>query len=176
MKPKIKIVVSKYHYNDVTERMLDTAKEHYVNSNLNFDVSHVPGSFEIPFEIARSIKEDTIRNEDSIGSFKQKGIKEIRDNIVQMAKLSQLNLDNQSIFSGYLALGCVIKGKTINHEAISTSIFTNLQRISIENVIPIGNAIFNANNLKEAKEKCINCTSHAINTLSILMNLKNEKK
>ena len=53
-------------------------------------------------------KEDTIRNEDSIGSFKQKGIKEIRDNIVQMAKLSQLNLDNQSIFSGYLALGCVI--------------------------------------------------------------------
>ena len=70
MKSKIKIVVSEYHYNDVTERMLDTAKEHYVNSNLNFDVSHVPGSFEIPFEIARSIKEDTIRNEDSIGSFR----------------------------------------------------------------------------------------------------------
>ena len=40
--------------------------------------------------------------------------------------------------------------KTINHKAISTAIFTNLQRISIENNIPIGNGVFNANNLEEA--------------------------
>ena len=79
---------------------------------------------------------------------KEKEKKEIRDNIVQIAKLSQLNLKNQCMYSGYLALGCIIKGKTVNHEAISTSIFTNLQRISIENIIPIANGIFNANNIE----------------------------
>ena len=68
-----------------------------------------------------------------------------------MEKLSQLNLNNKCIYSGFLALGCIIKGKTINHQAISTSIFTNLQRIGIENIVPIGNGIFNANNMDEAQ-------------------------
>tara|TARA_B100000315_G_scaffold107851_1_gene98955 strand:- start:145 stop:423 length:279 start_codon:yes stop_codon:yes gene_type:complete len=91
-----------------------------------------------------------------------------------MAKLSQLNLNNQPIYSGYLALGCIIKGKTINHQAISTAIFTNLQRISVENTTPIGNGIFNANDMKEAKKKFNKCTYHAVETLLLL--LQNEKK
>ena len=83
-----------------------------------------------------------------------------------MDKLSQLNINNQCIYSGFLVLGCVIKGKTINHEAISTSIFTNLQKISIENLMPIGNGIFNANSLKEAEEKYSKCTLQAIGVIN----------
>jgi 6,7-dimethyl-8-ribityllumazine synthase len=89
-----------------------------------------------------------------------------------MAKLSQLNIDKQCIYSAYLALGCIIKGKTINHEAISVSIFTNLQRLSIENTIPIGNGIFNANNIKEAEEKAIKCAIQASNVLKSFINDK----
>ena len=83
-----------------------------------------------------------------------------------MAKLSQLNLNNEPIYSGYLALGCIIKGKTVNHHAISTSIFTNLQKISIESLIPIGNGIFNANNRKEAEKKYSYSAKQAINVLN----------
>ena len=54
---------------------------------------------------------------------------------------------NLATYESFIALGCIIKGKNINHEAISTAIFTNLQRISIENNMPIGNGIFNANNI-----------------------------
>ena len=164
MRQIIKIVHSNYYYDEVIKDMLEYAQKKLYAHQLV--ITGVPGSFEIPFEIARSIKEDT---EDKVyPSFKEKGKKEIRDNIVQMAKLSQLNI-NQGIFSGYLALGCIIKGKTINHEAISTSIFTNLQRISIEHVIPIGNGIFNANNLEEAKKKYMKCTQQALQVLEKLL-------
>ena len=167
MKPKIKIVYSMYYFKEVIEPMLEFTQK---NKNFNFDTYPVAGSFEIPFEIARSIKEDTISDESKIGSFKGKGKEEIRDNIVQMAKLSQLNLNNEPIYSACLALGCIIKGKTINHHAISTAIFTNLQRISIENLMPIGNGIFNANSIEEAHKKNIKCTKQAI---SALMNIPN---
>lgn len=166
---KIKIVYSNYYVDEITLAMLDISKKQLKNHRIDFDIVGVPGSFEIPYEIARSIKEDTINNQSQTESFKGKDKEKIRDNIIQMAKLSQLNLNNQPIYSGYLALGCIIKGKTINHQAISTAIFTNLQRISIENTIPISNGIFNANNIAEAKEKLSECTIHAIDTLLMLI-------
>ena len=174
MKQRIKIVYSNYYFDELTSSMLDVSKRQLKNHKIGFDIIGVPGSFEIPYEIARSIKEDTINNQSQTESFKGKDKEKIRDNIIQMAKLSQLNLNNQPIYSGYLALGCIIKGKTINHQAISTAIFTNLQRISVENTTPIGNGIFNANDMKEAKKKFNKCTYHAVETLLLL--LQNEKK
>ena len=168
---KIKIVYSNYHP-DIMSRYGDYVKKELNKSLLEYDTIAVPGSFEIPYEIARSIKEDTINNEYKIGSFKGKEKKEIRNNIVQIAKLSQLNLKNQCMYSGYLALGCIIKGKTVNHVAISTSIFTNLQRISIENIIPIANGIFNANNKNEALKKYSKCTKQAIDVLNKFLKYK----
>ena len=163
---KIKIVYSNYYFDELIKDMIVVAEKKLKSLQIDFDIIGVPGSFEIPFAIAKSIREDTTSNQDtSLSSFKTKGKKEIRDNIVQMAKLSQLNLSNKCLYSGYLALGCIIKGKTINHKAISTAIFTNLQRISIENNIPIGNGVFNANNLEEAIKKFTPCTSQAIKVL-----------
>ena len=163
MKPKVKIVYSLYYFKEVIEPMLKLAQKKLNVSE--YDTFSVAGSYDIPFEIARSIEEDTTDRKENISSFKGKGEKEIRENIVQMEKLSQLNLSNKCIYTGFLALGSIIKGKTINHEAISTSIFTNLQRISVENTIPIGNGIFNANNMEEAKEKNLKCTEQAIQAL-----------
>ena len=166
MKKKVKIVYSTYYYDEIIKSMLDLSKKILTKSSIDFDTIDVPGSFEVPFEIARSIKEDTVDKKDTVVSFKGKDKKKIRDNIVQMAKLSQLNLNNEPIYSGYLALGCIINGKTVNHHAISTSIFTNLQKISIESLIPIGNGIFNANNRKEAEKKYSYSAKQAINVLN----------
>ena len=166
MKPKIKIVYSSYYRSQITLPMLKHVKKYL---KFDYDTLCVEGSFEIPFAIARSIKEDKTSNEVKLSSFKGKEKEKIRENIIQMTKLSQLNLDNQCIYSGYLALGCIIKGKTINHEAISTAIFTNLQRISIENNMPIGNGIFNANNIDEAKKKYKKCANQAVNVIHNLV-------
>ena len=169
MKTKIKIIYSNYYLDEITSKMLDICKKKLKDSQIDYDFSEVPGSFEIPFEIARSIKEDTKDNEKQLGTFEGKDKKKIRDNILQISKLSQLNLNKQPKYAGYLALGCIIKGKTINHKAISTSIFTNLQRISIEIIMPIGNGIFNANNMQEAKNKLHKSTQHAVETLLMLL-------
>ena len=88
MRQIIKIVYSNYYYDEVIKNMLKHAQKK-LNAH-QLVITGVPGSFEIPFEIASSIKEDT---EDKVyPSLKEKGKKEIRDNIVQMAKLSQLNI------------------------------------------------------------------------------------
>ena len=71
MKPKVKIVYSLYYFKEVIEPMLKFAQK-----KLNVsedDTISVPGSYDIPFEIARSIKEDTIDTKDNITSFKGKG-------------------------------------------------------------------------------------------------------
>ena len=52
---------------------------------------------------------------------------------------------------------------------------TNIQKISVDNVMPISNGIFNANNLNEAKTKYEKCTSNAVNVLNKLVNYDGKK-
>ena len=170
MKKIIKIICSNY-YSLISNEMIKIARKEL--SKYDCKIIEVPGCFEIPYMIAKSLKEDKSENLNNIYSWKGKKKNEIRNNIIKITKLNQLNLDNQNIYSGYLALGCIIKGKTINHEVISLSIFSNIQKLSIKNIIPIGNGIFNANNLKEAKLKLNDCTKQAC---KVLNNFIDEKK
>tara|TARA_Y100000817_G_C16832800_1_gene534287 strand:- start:1013 stop:1438 length:426 start_codon:yes stop_codon:yes gene_type:complete len=62
-------------------------------------------------------------------------------------------------FDGFIALGCVIKGKTPHFNLISTSTFNIIQKLSINFNKPIGNGIITALNLKQAFER-----SNIINT------------
>ncbi len=57
-------------------------------------------------------------------------------------------------FDGFIALGCVIKGKTPHFEFISKSTFNSILEISIKYNKPIGNGIITSFNLKQAKERC----------------------
>ena len=72
MKPRIKIVYSNYYLDELILSMLDLSKKQLKNYKIDFDIIGVPGSFEIPYEISRSIKEDTINKQTQIGSFKGK--------------------------------------------------------------------------------------------------------
>ena len=56
MKKKVKIVYSTYYYDEIIKSMLDLSKKILTKSSIDFDTIDVPGSFELPFEIARSIK------------------------------------------------------------------------------------------------------------------------
>ena len=57
-------------------------------------------------------------------------------------------------FDGFIALGCVIKGKTPHFKFISKSTFKAILEISIKYNKPIGNGIITSFNLKQAKERC----------------------
>ena len=56
-------------------------------------------------------------------------------------------------FDGFIALGCVVKGKTPHFDLICNSVFNSILQISISFNKPIGNGIITCLNLNQAKER-----------------------
>ncbi len=56
-------------------------------------------------------------------------------------------------YDGFLALGCVIKGKTPHFDFISKSTTDAIMLLSINNKKPIGNGIITCLNMKQALER-----------------------
>jgi len=53
-------------------------------------------------------------------------------------------------FNGFIALGCVIKGKTPHFDFISKAVTNSIMNLSIENKKPIGNGIITCLNMNQA--------------------------
>tara|TARA_B100001027_G_C16184783_1_gene293220 strand:- start:401 stop:787 length:387 start_codon:yes stop_codon:yes gene_type:complete len=53
-------------------------------------------------------------------------------------------------FDGFVAIGCVIKGKTAHFDLISKSVIDAIMKISIDNKKPVGNCILTCFNYKQA--------------------------
>ena len=53
-------------------------------------------------------------------------------------------------FDGFIALGCVIKGKTPHFDFISKATTDSIMKLSVENKKPIGNGILTCLNMKQA--------------------------
>tara|TARA_Y100000590_G_scaffold461897_1_gene624575 strand:+ start:2169 stop:2555 length:387 start_codon:yes stop_codon:yes gene_type:complete len=56
-------------------------------------------------------------------------------------------------FDGFIALGCVIKGKTPHFDFIAKASTDAIMKLSIEHKKPIGNAILTCLNKKQANER-----------------------
>ena len=56
-------------------------------------------------------------------------------------------------YQGFLALGCVIKGKTPHFNFISKTSIEAIMKLSIDNKKPIGNGIIACLNMKQAIER-----------------------
>ncbi len=61
---------------------------------------------------------------------------------------------NISKFDAFIALGCVIKGKTPHFDLICNSVFDAIMNLSIAYNKPIGNGIITALNMRQASERC----------------------
>ena len=72
-------------------------------------------------------------------------------------------------FDGFIALGCVIKGKTPHFDFISQATTNAIMDLSVQNKKPIGNAVITCLNLKQAqirKKKGAEATEAVISVLS----------
>ena len=56
-------------------------------------------------------------------------------------------------YSGYVALGCVIRGETTHYEIVSNESARALQTLAIEHHLAIGNGILTVENMKQALER-----------------------
>ena len=61
------------------------------------------------------------------------------------------NLINK--YDGFIALGCVIKGKTSHYHYLCSSVIKALIDLSVKSKKPIGNGILTCDNMKQAIER-----------------------
>ena len=58
-------------------------------------------------------------------------------------------------FDAFIALGCIIKGKTDHYYYISQAVTSGLMNLSIASKKPIGFGILTCNNIQQAKERAL---------------------
>ena len=75
-------------------------------------------------------------------------------------------------YDGFIAVGCIIKGKTPNFDFISQAITNGIMELSISNKKPIGNAIITCLNRKQAINRVHKGKEAANAVLDILSTLE----
>ena len=79
--------------------------------------------------------------------------KKISLNIIKVPGVFEIPViisKNIKKFDGFIAIGCVIRGKTAHFNLISKSVIDAIMNISIDNKKPVGNCILTCFNYKQA--------------------------
>ena len=90
-------------------------------------------------------------------SSKKKLNNKVKVNIINVPGIYEIPIairKNIKKFDGFVALGCVIKGKTPHFDLICYSTFNSILNLSITFNKPIGNGIITAHNMKQALQRC----------------------
>ena len=90
----------------------------------------------------------------SLKELKKNGYKNIKIKIVSGAfEIPNIISQNIKKFNAFIALGCIIKGKTDHYYFISQCVTNGLMELSIRSKKPIGFGILTCDNIKQAKER-----------------------
>ena len=73
-------------------------------------------------------------------------------------------------YDGFIAIGCIIKGETLNFDLISSAITNGIMKISTNEKKPIGNAILTCFNEKQAKDRYDRGSEAAKAVIAVLKN------
>ena len=73
--------------------------------------------------------------------------------IAPAIKLILDKTEKKSLFDGFIALGCVIKGETYHFEIVANESSRAITNLSINNSIPIGNGILTVLNQNQAVKR-----------------------
>ena len=71
-------------------------------------------------------------------------------------------------YDGFIVIGCIIKGKTINFDLICSAITNGIMDLSIKNKKPIGNGLITSFNEKQALQRLNNGKEAAQAVLDVL--------
>ena len=90
----------------------------------------------------------------SINELKLNGYRRIKIKYVTGAfEIPNIILKNINKYNAFIALGCIIKGKTDHYFFISQAVTSGLMNLSINSKKPIGFGILTCKNLKQAKHR-----------------------
>ena len=109
MKNKVLIVCSNY-YDEVSSNLIKGATAELKINNIDYEIVHAPGCFEVPFLISQNLEK----------------------------------------YTGFIALGCVIRGETYHFNLIANECARKIIDISNNSLKPIGFGILTCENLEQA--------------------------
>ena len=105
------LIINANYYNEITNKLVISAKRYLKKNKFIVRKLDVPGVFEIPIAIKKNINK----------------------------------------YDAFVALGCVIKGKTPHFDFISQSSTNAIMDLAINSKKPIGNGILTCLNINQAK-------------------------
>lgn len=115
------LIVEANYYNDITEELYQGVIEVLEENNFSYGRIAVPGAFEIPATIS----------------------------MINQAQDDDLMPFEQEI-TGYIALGCVIRGETSHYDVICNETARAIQNLATKKHIPIGFGVLTCENMDQA--------------------------
>ena len=97
--------------------------------------------------------------------------KKIKFNIIKVPGVFEIPIiisKNINKFDGFVAIGCVIKGKTAHFDLISKSVIDAIMNLSVTSKKPVGNCILTCFNYRQALDRK-NKGSEAANALNTIL-------
>ena len=76
-------------------------------------------------------------------------------------------------YDGFIALGCVIKGKTYHFEIVSNETNRGLMNIALKHTFPLGNGVITAYNYDQALKRSLDKGKEAAQACYELIKIKN---
>ena len=107
----------------------------------------------------------------SLINYATKNLKNVKYNIVYVPGIFEIPVvisKNIKKYNGFIAIGCVIKGKTNHFELISNSTTAAIMNLTIQYKKPIGNGIISCFNKSQAINRVIKGKDAAIAVTKIL--------
>tara|TARA_A100001015_G_C14953744_1_gene697862 strand:+ start:867 stop:1262 length:396 start_codon:yes stop_codon:yes gene_type:complete len=122
----------------------------------------------------------SIYNEDITNKLLRGAIRELKSNNVKEIKIIKVPGSFEipqviskliSKYDGFIAIGCIIKGKTANFDLICSAIVNGIMNLSINNKKPITNGLITSYNRKQALQRLGNGREAAKAILEVLRNI-----
>ena len=133
-------IISANYYKNVCELLENGVITELTKHNLEYEIFHIAGVFEIPVALNFAIKSKK--------------------------------------YSGFITLGCVIKGETDHYNFICDAVFHQISRMIVKNNVCSGMGIATVNNLAQAIDRADknkqNIGGNAVKAMLNIMNLKKQ--
>lgn len=93
--------------------------------------------------------------EGALNELRRAGVEEANLHVVWVPGAYEIPVAAQSLIDGkkpdaLVALGCIIRGETTHYEHIAQSVSDHLQRIAVQNRVPVGFGVLTVENLEQA--------------------------
>ncbi|MDB1135616.1 6,7-dimethyl-8-ribityllumazine synthase [Candidatus Anaplasma sp. TIGMIC] len=62
-------------------------------------------------------------------------------------------MSDRERYDGYIALGCILKGKTQHNDHVARSVYSSMGDIAVQHAVPLGTGVITAENIELALER-----------------------